>query len=56
MKKFLFLSILMMSFSSASFAGQSKKNECTAPGVPSSGCVCFPDGQCIDIGDIGTHP
>jgi hypothetical protein len=57
MKKIVFLSIIMMSLSSVSFAGQAKKKtECTATGVPRLSCVCFPDGECIDLGDIGTHP
>ncbi|MFC6051549.1 hypothetical protein ACFPT0_01540 [Acinetobacter portensis] len=45
-----------MSFSCVTFAGQSKQNNCVATGVPSKGCICWPDGVCVDVGDIGTHP
>lgn len=57
MKKFILLSMLL-GLSTITSANNSMKGEkpCTAPGVPYSGCVCFDNGVCIDIDDIGVHP
>lgn len=30
--------------------------KCTANGVPYDTCVCFPSGECVDIGDPGVFP
>lgn len=54
MKKILFLAMIVMSFSGFTFAGN--KDKCTATGVPHLGCVCWSDGECADLGDIGSHP
>ncbi|MGB8667816.1 MAG: hypothetical protein WCD24_24205 [Serratia inhibens] len=51
--KYFLMGALLLAANGSAFAG---KAPCTAPGVPHKSCVCFSDGQCIDISDPGVHP
>lgn len=51
MKYFIFIALCFAY--GVAIAGE---EPCTGPGVPYEGCVCFTDGSCVDLGDIGIHP
>ncbi|AZD57507.1 hypothetical protein C4K19_5765 [Pseudomonas chlororaphis subsp. aurantiaca] len=49
--KYLFLIATLFTFNSIAHAGDMQYGSATADKI-----VCFPNGQCIDINDTGTHP